>query len=77
MRNKRAMIADLIRTLAAQQNPGKEFRFPEILFQAEDDDEVEEDEDSNQVLQLQTEKEKTLRNPNIYPGMTEKTSHTS
>jgi len=52
VRNKRAMIADLIRTLAAQQNPGKEFRFPEILFQAEDDDEVEEDEDSNQGKQV-------------------------
>lgn len=49
MRSKRAGIAELIRSLAAKQNPGKEFRFPEILFQAEDDDEVEEDEDSNQV----------------------------
>jgi hypothetical protein len=45
----RSMIADIIRTLAVQQNPGKEFSFPEILFQVEGNDEVEEDEVSIQV----------------------------
>jgi len=51
VRNMRSMIADIIRTLAVQQNPGKEFSFPEILFQVEGNDEVEEDEVSIQNYQ--------------------------
>jgi hypothetical protein len=35
VRNKRAYIAELIRSLAAAQNPGKELKFLELQFQAD------------------------------------------
>ncbi len=35
VRNKRAYIAELIRNLAAAQNPGKELKFLELQFQAD------------------------------------------
>ena len=54
MRNKRAYIAELIRSLAAAQNPGKELKFLELQFQADSsssnggggmaDDDMEDDE---------------------------------
>lgn len=36
VRNKRSKIASLIRSLATQQNPDKEFRYPEIMFDGDD-----------------------------------------
>jgi len=47
VRNKRQRIAQLIRQLAASQNAGKEFRFPEIMFHCEMDDDTEEDQDDS------------------------------
>jgi hypothetical protein len=53
VRNKRAYIAELIRSLAAAQNPGKELKFLELQFQADSssnggggmaDDDMEDDE---------------------------------
>jgi hypothetical protein len=53
VRNKRAYIAELIRNLAAAQNPGKELKFLELQFQADSsssngggmaDDDMEDDE---------------------------------
>ena len=42
---KRDNIASLIRELAASQNPGKEFKFPQLNFFNPPDEESEEDED--------------------------------
>jgi sentrin-specific protease 7 len=43
VRGKRANIAELIRNLATTQNPGKEFRYPEILFQGDLEDDMDDD----------------------------------
>jgi len=44
---KRDNIASLIRTLAASQNPGKEFKYPQLNFFNSPEDESEEDEDED------------------------------
>ena len=49
---KRDNIASLIRTLAASQNPGKEFKYPQLNFfnSPEDESDEEEDEDYEDPL---------------------------
>eukprot|EP00092_Neocalanus_flemingeri_P016495 GFUD01017849.1.p1 GENE.GFUD01017849.1~~GFUD01017849.1.p1 ORF type:complete len:1547 (+),score=557.86 GFUD01017849.1:282-4922(+) len=42
---KRHNIAELIRKLAGEQNPGKEFNYPELNFKNQDDGEDSDDED--------------------------------
>jgi len=53
VRNKRAQIAELIRQLAASQNAGKEFRYPEIMFQIENEIDMDDEEDSNHATSKQ------------------------
>ena len=73
MRNKRADIAELIRSLAISQNPGKELNFLALQFQAdgggggggmdedaEDDDEVEDVEMEGGRMQQQQQQQRQL-----------------